>query len=256
MTRRVAAAALAFSFLLAGARPALAHGFGPTYDIPIPLWLYLYGAAAAVVLSFLPLALFSRKERDSAISVSPLRPVSRSCSEKASDFTPAHWRPAPALRRALPRRRDRRPGRLAERLQHRPDVRVDYMVGWLQPLYRFRGEPVAAREPLEGTLRLGRRAGPPARLQGRARARRALSRSSRHLARGGALPGVRLDRERLLGFVRAAQHRPLRPRLLPDHTLRHGLLRQGDLAAPGRCVLGVLRPARQIRPHGSQGEGP
>src|ERR687898_2099844 len=66
MMRRVASAALAFSFILAGARPALAHGFGPTYDIPIPLWLYLYGAAAAVVLSFLPLALFSRKERDSS----------------------------------------------------------------------------------------------------------------------------------------------------------------------------------------------
>jgi hypothetical protein len=62
---RVAAAALAFSLILVGARPALAHGFGPTYDIPIPLWLYLYGAAAAVVLSFLPLALFSRKEQDS-----------------------------------------------------------------------------------------------------------------------------------------------------------------------------------------------
>jgi hypothetical protein len=63
-TRRVAALALALSLILAGARPALAHGFGPTYDIPIPLWLYLYGAAAAVVLAFLPLALFSRKERD------------------------------------------------------------------------------------------------------------------------------------------------------------------------------------------------
>jgi hypothetical protein len=62
---RVAVAALALSFILDGACPALAHGFGPTYDIPIPLWLYLYGAAAAVVLSFLPLALFSRKERDS-----------------------------------------------------------------------------------------------------------------------------------------------------------------------------------------------
>jgi hypothetical protein len=64
MMRRVAAAALAFSFILSVTRPATAHGFGPTYDIPIPLWLYLYGAAAAVVLSFLPLALFSRKERD------------------------------------------------------------------------------------------------------------------------------------------------------------------------------------------------
>ena len=62
--RRVAAAAVAFSLILADARPALAHGFGPTYDIPIPLWLYLYGAAAAVVLAFVPLALFSRKERD------------------------------------------------------------------------------------------------------------------------------------------------------------------------------------------------
>ena len=62
-TRRVVAAALVFSLFLADAHPALAHGFGPTYDIPIPLWLYLY-AAAAVVLSFVPLALFSRKERD------------------------------------------------------------------------------------------------------------------------------------------------------------------------------------------------
>ena len=64
--RRVAAVASTFSLLLADAPPALAHGFGPTYDIPIPLWLYLYGAAAAVVLAFLPLVLFSRKERDSA----------------------------------------------------------------------------------------------------------------------------------------------------------------------------------------------
>ena len=64
--RRVIAAALALPPILADARPAMAHGFGPTYDIPIPLWLYLYGGAAAVVLAFLPLALFSRKERDSA----------------------------------------------------------------------------------------------------------------------------------------------------------------------------------------------
>ena len=60
-TRRVAVATLGFSFVLAYAPPALAHGFGPTYDIPIPLWLYLYGAAAAVVLAFVPLALYSRK---------------------------------------------------------------------------------------------------------------------------------------------------------------------------------------------------
>jgi hypothetical protein len=63
-THYVTATALAFSLILADAPPALAHGFGPTYDIPIPLWLYLYGAAAAVVLAFVPLALYSRKTPD------------------------------------------------------------------------------------------------------------------------------------------------------------------------------------------------
>jgi hypothetical protein len=62
--RRVATASVAFCFGLVCAGPASAHGFGPTYDIPIPLWLYLYGAAAAVVLAFVPLALFSRKTPD------------------------------------------------------------------------------------------------------------------------------------------------------------------------------------------------
>src|ERR687890_942090 len=64
--RRVATASVAFCSGLVYADPAFAHGFGPTYDIPIPLWLYLYGAAAAVVLAFVPLALFSRKEPDPA----------------------------------------------------------------------------------------------------------------------------------------------------------------------------------------------
>ncbi|HJQ28566.1 MAG TPA: hypothetical protein VJ827_04455 [Rubrobacter sp.] len=64
MRRTTVAASVMIWLVLAAARPALAHGFGPTYDIPIPLWLYLYGAAAAVVLAFVPLALFSRKERD------------------------------------------------------------------------------------------------------------------------------------------------------------------------------------------------
>ncbi|HEX5850474.1 MAG TPA: hypothetical protein VFY59_14855 [Rubrobacter sp.] len=59
--RRLATTAVALSPLLVCASPAMAHGFGPTYDIPIPLWLYLFGAAAAVVLAFVPLALSTRK---------------------------------------------------------------------------------------------------------------------------------------------------------------------------------------------------
>lgn len=39
------------------ARPALAHGFGQSFDLPIPLWLYLFGAGAAVLASFVPVSL-------------------------------------------------------------------------------------------------------------------------------------------------------------------------------------------------------
>ncbi|MFQ5914879.1 MAG: hypothetical protein ACE5JS_17060 [Nitrospinota bacterium] len=42
------------------AAPAAAHAFGERYDLPVPLWLYLIGAGAAVVLSFVVMALFVR----------------------------------------------------------------------------------------------------------------------------------------------------------------------------------------------------
>jgi hypothetical protein len=61
---RAIAAAPALLFVLLFARPALAHGFGQSYNLPVPLWLYLYGAAAAVVLSFIPLAMFAGEGRD------------------------------------------------------------------------------------------------------------------------------------------------------------------------------------------------
>ncbi|MBI4339610.1 MAG: hypothetical protein HY680_06610, partial [Chloroflexi bacterium] len=51
--------------LLAGlvalaAQPAYAHGFGQKYGLPVPLWLYVTGAGAAVTLSFLVIALFAQ----------------------------------------------------------------------------------------------------------------------------------------------------------------------------------------------------
>lgn len=39
---------------------AAAHGFGQRYDLPVPLSLYLAGAAAAVILSFVIMAAFAR----------------------------------------------------------------------------------------------------------------------------------------------------------------------------------------------------
>src|SRR5262249_56104900 len=43
------------------ALPARAHGFGQRYDLPLPLSLYLFGTAAAVVLSFVIVGLFARR---------------------------------------------------------------------------------------------------------------------------------------------------------------------------------------------------
>jgi hypothetical protein len=38
--------------------PVYAHGFGTRYDLPVPLWLYISGAGAAVALSFVIVGLF------------------------------------------------------------------------------------------------------------------------------------------------------------------------------------------------------
>ncbi len=46
--------------LAATVKPALAHGFGQRYDLPVPLWLWITGAAAAVALSFVVIGLFVR----------------------------------------------------------------------------------------------------------------------------------------------------------------------------------------------------
>ena len=46
------------------ARSASAHGLAERYNLPVPLWLYLAGAAAAVTASFLGLALLMREPPD------------------------------------------------------------------------------------------------------------------------------------------------------------------------------------------------
>jgi hypothetical protein len=46
--------------VLISVTPAGAHGFGQRYDLPLPLSLYLFGGAAAVVFSFVVVGLFVR----------------------------------------------------------------------------------------------------------------------------------------------------------------------------------------------------
>jgi hypothetical protein len=61
--RRAATACLisvAAVSLSALASPAQAHGFGQRYDLPLPLSLYITGACAAIVVTFLVVALFVR----------------------------------------------------------------------------------------------------------------------------------------------------------------------------------------------------
>ena len=58
-SRFIRSSPVAAAVLLA-APPAAAHGFGQRYDLPVPLSLYLGGAAAAIVFSFVLIALFAR----------------------------------------------------------------------------------------------------------------------------------------------------------------------------------------------------
>lgn len=44
--------------------PVSAHGFGQRYDLPVPLGLFMLGAGASVVLSFLGMGLFVRDKRE------------------------------------------------------------------------------------------------------------------------------------------------------------------------------------------------
>lgn len=52
--------AAAAAVVLGAAEPAFAHAFGQRYDLPVPLGLYLFGAAAAVALSFAVIGVFFR----------------------------------------------------------------------------------------------------------------------------------------------------------------------------------------------------
>ena len=48
---------------MAGADPAAAHGLGSRTDLPLPIWMFAYGAAAALLISFAGLAVFWRSAR-------------------------------------------------------------------------------------------------------------------------------------------------------------------------------------------------
>lgn len=70
--RRTAAPGLAALVIIASPSGAAAHAIGGTYQLPVPLWLYLAAAAVAVAASFVVTAVLER--RPAAVEA-PRRPI-------------------------------------------------------------------------------------------------------------------------------------------------------------------------------------
>ncbi|HSK92806.1 MAG TPA: hypothetical protein VLA76_01965 [Candidatus Angelobacter sp.] len=66
MSPRRRLAAIGLGFAAVGAAPGVvgAHAIGGTYQLPLPLWMYLAGAAVAVAASFVVVALIQRRAVD------------------------------------------------------------------------------------------------------------------------------------------------------------------------------------------------
>src|SRR5687767_9354736 len=74
MSRRLLVGAAGISaVLLLSPAPVAAHAIGGTFQLPVPLWLYLAGAAIAVAASFVVTSIVAR-EQDAARAY-PTRPI-------------------------------------------------------------------------------------------------------------------------------------------------------------------------------------
>ncbi|MDQ4005418.1 MAG: fenitrothion hydrolase [Actinomycetota bacterium] len=63
MRRLAAIATAAMTWILLQASPAAAHGVGQRLDLPVPIWLFVYGAAAVVVVSFVALGILWKEPK-------------------------------------------------------------------------------------------------------------------------------------------------------------------------------------------------
>ena len=73
--------AVAASWLLATAAPALAHGaIGGRTDLPVPLWLFVFGAITAPIVSFVALSTLWTEPR---FEGAPRRPPDRRASSRS-----------------------------------------------------------------------------------------------------------------------------------------------------------------------------
>ena len=220
--------------LLALPGAVLAHQLTGVFESPIPLPVYLAGAAAAVGLSFA--VVFLREVRG---------------------FGPGDPRairgPAPAPGRPARRRRpggrlDRGPGRRRrlERCRRLGALPVDLRVGGAGPPLRRPRPGLVVAGPLHDGPRRGR--GPPAPGRDPGLDAGALPRAAGPLAGRGRvrllrLAGARRDRRRRRPDARGGVRR-----LRRGHPARDGPVRARRLAGQRRGLLGLVRPAGPDRP--------
>ena len=77
-TRLALAAGSGVASVLAVADPAWAHGVGSRGDLPLPVWLFAYGAGGALLVSFAALVVFWPVSRlEQGIAGAPVRPLDR-----------------------------------------------------------------------------------------------------------------------------------------------------------------------------------
>ncbi len=78
----------ALALALAGAPPAWAHGIGGRVDLPVPRALFVWGAVAALVISFVALAALWREPR---LEGDPARPVPGELLQRLLTAPGAEW---------------------------------------------------------------------------------------------------------------------------------------------------------------------
>ena len=62
------------TWLLAAAVPAFAHGIGGRTDLPVPRWLFVFGAGTALIISFVALSELWSEPRFEGRPTRPARP--------------------------------------------------------------------------------------------------------------------------------------------------------------------------------------
>ena len=211
---------------------ALAHGLVGREDLPIPKWLFAWGATVVLVVSFVGLAVLWPKPRLEQPSERRVVSIPQAAG--------------PDLRR------DRRRDLLRRRVrgvrghadggdEHRPDVRLRVLLG------RHPGPEPALRRRLSGLqpVARGRAGGGRGRVAGPAAAGAdAVSGGARALAGGDRHPRVRLVRARLPGSRGPERPRRRRARVRGGPARRDEPVRDRRVEPSRRRVRRVLRPVR------------